>query len=144
MKPTKQVHAKAIATLARASANVRAQLVAAQLQEWPDSRIMTHSEVVHEWMTAPPFMKYAEWCKTESTAPFQHGVLDQAYMRAAAEHRSGYHSKMLMSIMCSIACCTEAVFYECGTPDEHGRRFRGARFGIEGCEYMSGFPGGAI
>lgn len=81
------------------------ELKSVQLQEWPDSRILTTSEVLHEWL------------------------------------KVGQTKDELLSVAHSLAMCIQyktLVFYECGMKD--GKyQFRGARYGIQGHEYLSGF-----
>jgi hypothetical protein len=136
------------AKLDEARREVREQLIAAQMHEWPNSRIMTAGEVLNEWLEPDDFPAFVEWKADKFNALWVQGESEPQqriwYDRDMQQRRSNYYRQLLGALGCILANDEEVVFYECGVPDEKGKRFRGARFGVEGSEYASGFPGGKL
>lgn len=126
----------------------RKQLIAAQMEFWPDSRIMTLGEVYAEWMDEGLDVdELIQEFKTTYRGIYNNDEL--VYMNQFIIKRRADHQ---LRIARSLAMCLQSpvnVFYECGMRlgdmDESGvrapstYRWRGCRYGTEGHEYISGF-----
>jgi hypothetical protein len=133
-----------LAVLAERKTEVREQLVIAQLREWPDSTIYTANEAMTRWLPPAPFTPFAQWKEDPYNRLLNDTEVElrESYERDLLRHQATHYRQLAGCFGCLLANGCEAVFYECGEPDEQGRRFRGARVGVEGSEYSSGFPGG--
>jgi hypothetical protein len=121
---------------------IRQQLIEAQMQEWPDSEILTPAQAVHRWLKPPPFIPIHDWCVGKAKFYPELHEASLAWSKEKEQHDLMHYQQTANAFACIIANDETVVFYECGDPDSHGRRCRGARFGVKGSQYMSGFPGG--
>lgn len=133
-----------LAKLAEAQAEVREQLVAAQLREHPDSLILTHGEMLSRWLdfdkvphvlSREKWLKVNEWTYDEGSDLFE---VARDYGHYVDKARARYIQEVLQSIAIAHQhpC---VVFYECGKRDDGTYAWRGARYGVEGSQYASGF-----
>lgn len=128
----------------------REELINAQLERWPDSRIMPLSEVYREWMDDDGDM--AQW-----QAAFEE-YYGRIYRDPGEKTRQlcDYIIKQRQDYRLRVARCLAMclqnevnVFYECGLTvgdmNEDGSRspshykWRGCRYGTEDSQYISGF-----
>jgi hypothetical protein len=124
----------------------REQLIARQLIEYPDSRILTHSEALH-WpyhdaaITAVDKKRAQDhWELIED----QVDVRDKWYFKALVmSEAEKFAAQRALSTARGLAVALsngeDGVFYECGLQPDGTYRWRGYRFGLEGSEYQSGF-----
>lgn len=140
-------HFEASAALLRAHIeNLRQQLVERQLEEYPDSRIMTEDEVRNEWVDNIPahIRERIEAHCDERAAKLQRlGVKVEEVKNAyAEERRMMFRQEMNHIARCVLLAMSNSpvrVFYECGKNEDGTYKFRGCRYGVQGYEYMSGF-----
>ena len=132
-----------LAKLQQARNEVRGQLIEAQLREWPDSLILTHSQMLGRWLDFDkvPFMQTREeWSKDNG---FSLSDKDEKYMTwalydAYVERTRANHVRQVLGAIAIAHQHECVVFYECGLKD--GKyQWRGARYGVEGHQYASGF-----
>jgi hypothetical protein len=122
------------------------QLVDRQLEEYPDSRIMTEREVRNEWIdrVAPHILKRIDKHCDERAAKLQRiGVKVEEVKNAYAEERQQLIKLEQEYVASCVLLATMQdpvrVFYECGKNEDGTYKFRGCRVGVEGHQYMSGF-----
>ena len=110
----------------------RDDLIAAQLHEFPDSRIVTDDE--------------AAWWPMETTevvVPRVEGKTEQyiAKMKTIMDLRSSQYSWLDFCFRTTRNNDFIRVFYECGwSEDEEKYRWRGCRYGVNPEDYISGYP----
>lgn len=125
-----------------------AELVAVQMEQWPDSRILTLAEVYDQWLDDQGDLD--AWIK--DFGRYRMAYKDEAQYNAELHHYvTRRRLEYQLRIARGLAMCSQRpvnVFYECGAItdlDEHGDRiirgyrWRGCRYGTEGYEYISGF-----
>lgn len=118
----------------------RDELIAAQLREWPDSRIVEIDHVMNVWLNVPLDSAYVSDEQkslvalgvSEMEARFQ--ALDKALLRSRESSLRNARGVIL-----ALTYHPEVVFYECSQRPDGTYRHRGARYGVEGREYASGF-----
>lgn len=116
----------------------RDELIEVQMREYPDSRIMTLSEVYKEWMDGVGNIESYEKSFALDEECFDSVIAFRMAQNAHIEKEILRHQLQIAS---SLAICLQferVVFYECGLR-EGKYRWRGARFGVNGSEYLSGF-----
>jgi hypothetical protein len=106
----------------------RDDLIRVQMEEWPDSRILTLHDVLVEWVDGDP-----KW------PPKISPLLDRDYQLRMAELAVTRHR--LSNARQVIRCLRHdpVVFYECGKHDDGSYGLRGCRYGVKEYEYFGGF-----
>ena len=125
---------------------LRQQLIERQLEEYPDSRIMSDDEVCDKWVDelSPRVMtgitrRCAEHAKRLKDAGFDEQELRETFRDDWAE---AIRQEKAHVAACVLLCMRQnpvRVFYECGKQEDGTYRFRGCRYGVQGYEYASGF-----
>jgi hypothetical protein len=132
--------------VARLIEQAREELIAKQLEMYPDSRIMTDAEVLREWVYAVPKQlsdKWEEWTNThmEDWASYN---LDTAMTnllreRKYSSYRNAYLEMVARSVAVAMSNSSIRVFYECVKREDGTYKFRGCRDGLRGQDYASSF-----
>lgn len=140
-------HFEASVALLRAHIKtLQQQLIERQLEEYPDSRIMTEREVQAEWIDniAPHILKRIDAQCDEHAARLQKlgAKVEDVKGTFAKERQQLIKLEQEYVTSCVLLTMTQdpvRVFYECCKREDGTYRFRGCRFGVEGSQYMSGF-----
>jgi hypothetical protein len=121
----------------------REELIAAQMENYPDSRILTEREV-WDWITNNHDAIKCEmdyW--DEKYGPLYE---DKYERRVARDHAAEVASlRYQVQVARSIAVALSdsgfdsLVFYECGKREDGSYAWRGARYGVRDSQYISGF-----
>ena len=128
------------------------ELVATQLREYPDSKLVSISDALRWIQAAQEPNAYdekaiADYCAIYMTLDSTPAERRQTRMDAHASNmltRTERSKSVALSIAVALANAVEAgtpvQFYLCGLDSKTNTyRYRGCRYGIEGSEYMSGF-----
>ena len=119
------------------------QVQKAQLEFWPDSKLVSISDVLREWPT-----DYPDWIESEGQRlfdMFKHDLVEARAMRTQKilETQAQYRERTLRSIAVCLANAVEyqqtIQFYQCGLNEDGTYKWKGCRYGLEGHEYYSGF-----
>jgi hypothetical protein len=117
----------------------REQLIEAQLHFYPDSRIMSLSEVYREWMDGDGPMDSWETNFNEYYGRIYRDPVEKK--RQLCDYVIKQRQDYRVRVARCLALCLQNeanLFYECGLKDGE-YQYRGCRYGIEGPDYMSGF-----
>lgn len=130
----------------------QAELAAAQLREWPDSKLLSISDAL-KWITegsetTPADVKEIEdYCKNfadcDQTPAERRNTKREAIARnmlTRSARSRGVALHVAVTLANAVEAGTPVQFYLCGLDPETGKyRYRGCRFGVEGSEYASLF-----
>lgn len=126
--------------------NLRQQLIERQLEEYPDSRIMSDQDVRNEWIDniAAHIRERIDAQCDEHAARLQRlgAKVEDVKNTFAKEHQQLIKLEQEYVTSCVLLATSNSpvrVFYECGKNKDGTYRFRGCRYGVQGYEYMSGF-----
>lgn len=120
-------------------------LMEAQMGEWPDSLVLTNRQMydamqvavpdwisnhkIKDWRMYEARHEFGDWFAPIFYMDWKHLQIEQTraqWARSAFYYRSGD---------------PEGFFYACGKQDDGTYRHVGFRYGLEDCEYASGFDG---
>jgi hypothetical protein len=115
-------------------------LVAVQMQEWPDSVLLTDIEMLTLLNSA-----YPDYLKGESAAIRAEETrnIDRAVAKIERLHKEVEQMRAVWARN-AFLCRTQdpqGFFYACGKREDGSYRYIGFRFGPEPHQYMSGFMG---
>lgn len=105
----------------------RDDLIAAQLHEFPDSRIVTDDE--------------AAWWPMETTDVIVPRTGDKTYLYLCSMFNFNNRRTRQYEWLRHCVLYPVHVFYECGwNEDEEKYRWRGCRYGVNPEDYIGGYP----
>jgi hypothetical protein len=119
----------------------REALIKVQLEQYPDSKIMEPQDMYAWYECDLNFDKLQEyWMKYDAVLypePFERR---EAWRHYCTEKKLRWHEQMLG---CVLNCMRYpiGVFYQCGLRENGRYEWKGFRFGLEGSQYVSVFPG---
>jgi len=130
----------------------QAELAAAQLREWPDSKLLSISDAL-KWIaeahepTPADVKEIEEYCKNftdcNQTPEERRNTKREAIahnMLTRATRSRGVALHVAVALANAVDAGTPVQFYLCCLDSETGKyRCRGCRFGVEGSEYASLF-----
>lgn len=118
----------------------RDELIAAQLREWPDSRIVEIDHVMNVWLNVPIDTEYvaSERKTLRSMGAYEMEARFRAVEKGLLRARES-SLRNARGVILAMTYHPEVVFYECSQRPDGTYRHRGARYGVEGREYASGF-----
>lgn len=120
----------------------RKKLIAAQLEFWPDSRIVTHREAL-QWIDTPLDIEAlrADWLERYNPIFLKNEeMLKLLTLEKYIIERTLTHQHMIARAVASALAQGPVVFYECHKRD-NTYAYRGARYGLDGSQYISGYFG---
>jgi hypothetical protein len=117
------------------------ELIIAQLQAYPDSKLLTPDEAIARWVDGPIDTSAIEAEFEEFWGDMKDEGLYREFKAARIiERLVKSRMQVLRTITMMLTGDYEAVqFYECIGTDDGKFRWRGCRYGVEEHEYMSGF-----
>ena len=125
---------------------LRQELIARQLEEYPDSRIMTEDEVHDEWIDKASQSvirginsRCAERAKRMKDAGFDDAEIRSTFRSDWGDAHRQEREHVAACVLLVMRDNPVRVFYECGKRADGTYKFRGCRYGVEGYQYMSGF-----
>lgn len=135
-----------VALLRQQMEKLRQQLIERQLEEYPDSRIMTEDEVRDEWIDKfSPHVKQgivnrcAEHSKRLKGLGFDDDVISSTFREDFSKAHREEREHVASCVLLAMSNSPVRVFYECSKRKDGTYKFRGCRYGVEGYQYMSGF-----
>jgi hypothetical protein len=119
-----------------------ATLMEAQMGEWPDSLVLTDGQMLEALATEVPEWiakhKFADWRSYD--ARHEMGWYADLYyhewLRSMMEETRARWARA--AFRCRIGD-PQGFFYACGKRDDGTYQYVGFRYGLEDCEYASGF-----
>jgi hypothetical protein len=138
--------------VARLIEQAREELIAKQLEMYPDSRIMTDAEVLIEWVySIPDHLKvtWQEWADEHAKdwekldgvrclASVSELTKRLMYEQKYNSYREDYVTRIANSVALYMSNPIH-VFYECVKKEDGTYKFRGCRDGVRCQDYGSGF-----
>lgn len=129
----------------------KSELIRVQLEEYPDSRILTDTEAVHEWLdpknptTEAVYKSQHEWHMNQRTEDGRYPP--DLYTKAEvwnAVHLA--HKQWVLNLNRTLAYYLAwhgkqpHIFYECCRQENGMYMYRGLRIGLDPSAYRSGIP----
>jgi hypothetical protein len=119
-----------------------ATLMEAQMGEWPDSLVLTDAQMleamaneVPEWIAKHKFKDWRSYEARHEMGWYAEIHYDE-WRRAMMEETRARWARA--AFRCRIGD-SQGFFYACGKRDDGTYQYVGFRYGLEDCEYASGF-----
>lgn len=119
----------------------RKALIAAQLREYPDSKIIGPQNM-YAWLKCNLNIDKIQkgWLEHDAVLYAEGMERQEAWRHYIDAYKARWYERTLGAVLNAMQY-PHGVFYECGLREDGRYEYRGFRFGVRGSEYLSGFPG---